>query len=255
MSNYPEVLSREAVAKTFGTFGWRGNGSSAIIIDPTWVNANVVTVLVPQLVGVPTYGGTFNGRVRFHRKGVEQLQRAFADVEKAGVLGDIIFWDGSFVLRRMRGSQSLSRHSWGTALDINAEWNGFRQKPAAPGTKGSLWRVAPVFEKHGFAWGGRWTSPDGMHFEVAELIDYTEREDVPDGKLVVNDEWQKAIPLWLVDGIAYASTDDLEEIVGEGDGIVEAQRVQVGQFLRSYGYSVKWDGDLKKIFAYGGSKP
>jgi hypothetical protein len=250
MSDYPTVLSSAEVKARFGSFSWKPNGSSAIIIDPAWTEANIVTVTIPQLAGVPTYGGTFNGRVRFHRLGIEQLQHAFADIEAAGYLKDIIFWDGSFVPRRMRGSQELSRHSQGTALDLNAEWNGFRQTPAKPGAKGSLWRVAPIFEKHGFAWGGRWSSPDGMHFEIAESRDYSEREEIADGKLVVNDDWKKAIPLWLEDGTAYANIDDLEEVVGEDDGIVESQRVPVAQFLRSYGFSVKWDGSAKKVYAY-----
>lgn len=251
MSNQPTVLSSAEVKERFGSFGWRPNGSSAIVISGDWVEKNIVAVTIPQLVGVPTYGGSFNGRVRFHRLGIEQLQHAFAEVETAGFLKDIIFWDGSFVPRRMRGSQNLSRHSYGTAFDVNAEWNGFKQTPAKPGAKGSLWRVAPIFEKHGFAWGGRWTgSPDGMHFEIAESRDYTEREDIPDGKLVVNDKWEKAIPLWIEDGISYANIDDLEEVVGEDDGIVENQRVAVGQFLRAYGYTLKWDGATKKLYAY-----
>lgn len=250
MSNHPTVLSSAEVKERFGSFGWRPNGSSSIIIDPAWTAANIVTVTIPQLAGVPTYGGTFNGRVRFHRLGIEQLQRAFAEIETAGFLKDIIFWDGSFVPRRMRGSQNLSRHSFGTAFDINADWNPFNQPIAKPGAKGSLHRVAPIFEKHGFAWGGRWKNPDGMHLEIAESRDYTEREDAPDGKLVINDKWQTAIPLWIEDGISYANTDDLEEVVGEDDGIVENQRVAVGQFLRAYGFTLKWDGATKKLYAY-----
>jgi hypothetical protein len=31
-------------------------------------------------------------------------------------------------------------------------------------------RVVAIFEKWGFRWGGRWTKPDGMHFELAAVL-------------------------------------------------------------------------------------
>jgi hypothetical protein len=31
-------------------------------------------------------------------------------------------------------------------------------------------RVVAIFEKWGFAWGGYWSTPDPMHFELARLI-------------------------------------------------------------------------------------
>jgi hypothetical protein len=31
-------------------------------------------------------------------------------------------------------------------------------------------RVVSIMEKWGFRWGGRWSPPDGHHFELAALI-------------------------------------------------------------------------------------
>lgn len=253
MTDYPQVLSASQVKTLFGEFSWTPNGSSAVTISPKWTEANIQTILIPELVGVPTYGGKFNGRVRFHRKGAEQLQRAWQEVGKSGHLSDVIFWDGSFVPRRMRGSQSLSRHSWGTAFDINAEWNPFRQPMAKAGQKGYLGRIAPIFEAHGFAWGGRWESPDGMHFEVAELRDYEEVEARPDALLVVNDQTAKALPLTMRDGMNYADLSDLAALVGDGakgDAAVKTDLVAVGPYLSALGFRVAWNPEQRKVYAY-----
>jgi hypothetical protein len=32
-------------------------------------------------------------------------------------------------------------------------------------------RIVEIFDRWGFAWGGRWSRPDGMHFELGALLD------------------------------------------------------------------------------------
>jgi hypothetical protein len=63
----------------------------------------------------------------------------------------------------------LSSHSWGIALDINDGWNQRGEIPAPPGSTGSFVELAPIFEKHGFYWDGRFDTPDGTHFEYARV--------------------------------------------------------------------------------------
>jgi hypothetical protein len=154
-----------------GSVPWEPQPNGAIRIDPSWVSANIVTVDVPQLRGVPTYGGSCNGRVQWYRTCVDQLLAGFAAVEDAGLLDRILFWGGSWVPRLIRGSkQSPSNHSWGTAFDLNPPHNPLGQRPLPAGKRGSLAEVAPCFERFGFTWGGRWTNrPDGMHFEVSSI--------------------------------------------------------------------------------------
>lgn len=141
-----------------------------------WEAENISTVFIPELKGVPTYGGKFSGNVRFYTRAIPQLKAAFAEIGRRGLAVDIIFWDGSFVPRMKRGSStSPSNHTFGTAFDINAEWNGFRRKPSAPGTKGSVWRLVPIFKKYGFECGAEWrNTPDGMHFEIERLMSASE---------------------------------------------------------------------------------
>ena len=59
-------------------------------------------------------------------------------------------------INRFDAGGSISRHAWGIAIDIN--------------TKSSYHpRVVEIFNSWGFAWGGTWTSPDEMHFELRDL--------------------------------------------------------------------------------------
>jgi hypothetical protein len=60
-------------------------------------------------------------------------------------------------------SATLSRHSWGAAIDINPSTNAFGATPTMDED------IVEIFRRNGFAWGGTWLVPDGMHFEyVAE---------------------------------------------------------------------------------------
>ncbi len=251
MPDYPVSLSQPAAEKLFGRFSWRGNGQSCITILGRWIEENITTVYIRELDGAASFGGTFNGRVRWHRSGVEQILRAWAEVGQMGLGNDVVLWGGSFVPRRMRGSKSLSRHSWGIAFDINPAENAFRKHPMPLGAYGSVMRLVPVFEKHGFAWGGRWSpNTDGMHFELARLIDYSQKDDTPDAQLVINNEWQKAIPLKLKDGTSHASLALLAKAVGDTE-VPEDRLVPVAQYLGSRGYHVTWNASRRKVLRHG----
>lgn len=54
---------------------------------------------------------------------------------------------------------SISRHSWGQPIDMNTTANCQGCIPKMD------CRVVNIFRKHGFAWGGNFLTPDGMHFE------------------------------------------------------------------------------------------
>lgn len=163
--------AREAL---FGKFSyvpaptqWNPEG---IKITDNWAASNIITVSVPQLMVVN--GGPRDGKVSFHTKGAKQLQDLFAEWESSGLMNRIITWGGSWVPRYVRGSRTyLSNHTWGTAFDINAQWNGLGVRPTIKGLKGSTRELVEIANKHGFWWGGHWKDrPDGMHFEIAQLI-------------------------------------------------------------------------------------
>jgi len=80
-----------------------------------------------DIANANTYGGCSTGSARLSR---------------VGVAGGIV-----------------SRHSWGQALDVSTVSNCQGCVPAMD------CRIVRIFRKHGFAWGGNFLTPDGMHFE------------------------------------------------------------------------------------------
>lgn len=68
-------------------------------------------------------------------------------------------------------------NSWGTAIDINAAWNGLGQQPALVGHTGSVRELVSIAVEAGFYWGGWGFGSDayqgrldGMHFEINQLL-------------------------------------------------------------------------------------
>lgn len=129
---------------------------------------NIVYVSLPQL-SVATSGE--ESGMLFHKKGVDQLKAFYSEIEKTGLLKKVLTFNGSFVPRLVRNSKTrLSNHSFGTAFDINAQWNALGCTPAALGTKGSVRELVPLAHEYGFYWGGHFSRKDGMHFEIAKIL-------------------------------------------------------------------------------------
>lgn len=162
--------------KLFGTIEFEGkptrNNPEAITITNGWEKENIVTVTIPQLKGIPVYGKPSSGRVRFHNKGVEQLKGLWAAWEAAGLMDRVLTYEGSYNPRLIRGSRTtLSNHAYGTAFDINYQWNRLGTIPTPAGERGSVRELVPIANDYGFFWGGHFKKrPDGMHFEIAKLL-------------------------------------------------------------------------------------
>jgi hypothetical protein len=121
-------------------------------------------VVVPELEDIR--GGPRGGLVLLHRDVAEPFRELVAAWQAEGVWSLVRSWGGSYAPRYVRGSRTtLSRHSWGTAFDINAAWNGLGRVPALRDAPGSVRALVPTAERLGWVWGGRWMRPDGMHFE------------------------------------------------------------------------------------------
>lgn len=161
----------------FGKFSYRARPTEAnpeaIEILGTWREDNIAVVEVPELAGTPFgWGGSSDGKTRFHRRGAEQLKALFKAWAAAGLLDRIKTYDGAFNPRFQRGSKKrLSAHAWGAAFDVNAAWNGLAEPPAGIGDEGCLLELVPLANKHGFYWGGHFSGRlDGMHFEIARFL-------------------------------------------------------------------------------------
>lgn len=167
---FAPLVSTSDRQRVFGTFQYKSTpvagNPEAITITGDWQAKNIVAVDVPQLRGVPGVG---LGKVAFHRLGADKLIAMFQAWEDAGLMPLVLSWGGSFVPRFVRGSKIyLSNHAYGTAFDVNVPWNGLGVRPALVGQHGSVRKLVPIANDHGFYWGGHYANrPDGMHFELA----------------------------------------------------------------------------------------
>lgn len=162
--------------RMFGRFEFEPNPTSqnpeAIRVLGNWEQENIKTVTLPQLKGIPVYGRPSSGNMRFHVKALEQLKSMWAAWEEAGLLPLVLTYEGSYNPRFIRGSRTtLSNHAYGSAFDINYQWNRLGAIPALEGQRGSVRELVDIANEHGFFWGGHFKDrPDGMHFEVAKLL-------------------------------------------------------------------------------------
>jgi hypothetical protein len=104
--------------------------------------------------------GVIPKRLYCNRDMVKPLSAAFGNIVQRGLVDQLKTWDGCFNIRRKRGGESLSLHSWGVAIDVNASWNQFGKPPTMTS------EFVACFTDAGFDWGGLWSKPDGMHFQL-----------------------------------------------------------------------------------------
>ncbi len=169
--SFPPLTSTAARQAVFGRFDYiaspRPDNPEAIRIVGNWEAENLVAVPIPQLRRAIGNGAPVS--MRFHKLAADQLKGLWADWEAAGLLDRVLSYEGAYVPRYIRGSRTaLSNHAFGTAFDINAQWNGLGVRPKLVGQKGTVRELVPLAHKWGFYWGGHFGSrADGMHFEVA----------------------------------------------------------------------------------------
>jgi hypothetical protein len=166
----PKNLSVKEITQMFGSFKHVYTGSGPLkrgikIVDG-WDIRNITTF-------IPTHPGDLPFKsMRVHKLLVPQLTALFDEWYNDGLYKYILSYAGAFYPRRIDAARKkLSNHSWGTAFDINSEYNRRGQRPAPKGEKGSVYNLVPAAVKHGFTWGGVWVNnPDGMHFEAYEIV-------------------------------------------------------------------------------------
>jgi hypothetical protein len=107
--------------------------------------------------------GVIPKRIYCNRDMIEPLSKAFHNLIQTGYVKELKTWDGCFNIRKKRGLASMSLHSWGIAIDVNAFENGLNMTPKlSPG-------FVKCFTDAGFDWGGTWKRKDGMHFQLSKI--------------------------------------------------------------------------------------
>jgi hypothetical protein len=159
------------VARTkelLGEFAYRVNSDGSVTQEASWRAAN----LPPGRRLLNSFAAI---SARCHLVIEPALREAFAEIASVGAhtafdLDDANTAGGCHNPRfnRLANSTSigfLSRHSWGMAIDTNTQ--GACQGCAPPNfvTRPGGCTAVRIMRKHGFAWGGNYLTPDGMHFE------------------------------------------------------------------------------------------
>jgi len=164
-----------------------GNPSANGILSQNWKKKYLTTVSLPFPMRIAGNLKKSITVIEFNKKAANALVQAFTLAyryariqmkKKYGydkttdfynkVTNDFIcaakidIFGGAFVFRKKRGSNKLSLHSYGIAIDINPQENAMR-------TKGNMpeWFIQ-CMKKYEFVWGGDWkSSKDPMHFQLA----------------------------------------------------------------------------------------
>jgi hypothetical protein len=127
--------------------------------DPTLEN-NMVLWDIPNELEI----GAIPKRLYCNKDMVYPLTQAFKNLIDRGYVRDLKTFDGCFNIRKKRGLSSMSLHSWGIAIDVNAAWNQLNMTPTL-----SVGFVN-CFTDTGFEWGGNWKGRvDGMHFQLKSI--------------------------------------------------------------------------------------
>ena len=147
------ILPTALVKEIFGDFQIKERDGVWITTEPSWRDENIQQKRIPIL-----------GLTRCHRLMWEPLEGALNQIVAEGLQDSLSVEEfrtsgGCYAPRRINrfdAGGSISRHAWGIAIDINTK-SGYPP------------RVVEIFNEWGFAWGGTWTSPDEMHFELRDL--------------------------------------------------------------------------------------
>ncbi len=147
----PLVLSLAQIKQTFGEFAHRPRGGREIELDREFLRDNIVTTRVPVF-----------GNVTCHRAIIDDLVAAIEEVVEAGLEEHLApsRYGGCHYPRRISLERArLSSHSWGIAVDINVDVDAPGLGPVPPD------EFIEIFGRHGFRWGGDFTTPDNHHYE------------------------------------------------------------------------------------------
>lgn len=141
------MLTSAQATKKFGAPGGSNEGTYMVMWD---VPAELEIGVIPK-------------RLYCNQAMVAPLTQAFKNLIQRGFVNELKTWDGCFNIRKKRGLASLSLHSWGLAIDVNAAWNALGAKPTLSAG------FVKCFTDAGFDWGGTWSRPDGMHFQLRAI--------------------------------------------------------------------------------------
>jgi hypothetical protein len=127
--------------------------------DPQFEADNIVLFTLPYPL---LFDGKEVKRARCHRLLVDNFLKAFQDIKDAGLESEVKNFSGIFNKRTQKGGSRPSTHSWGIAIDLEAE------KFPLGSSKRFSDEIVKIFTEAGFLYGGDFKGrKDPMHFQFA----------------------------------------------------------------------------------------
>jgi hypothetical protein len=154
----------------YGKFSYTSNSDGSISQDSKWATKHLMRVSaleLPHFPGLPTETGTKPvSSVLVHKKIREPLVLTWQEIVRRGLHLKFRTYNGVYNPRHISRdpNKPLSLHSWACAIDFDARWNGYGAAPTM------CCEIVAVFEAYGWCWGGRWNTPDGMHFQWTDKV-------------------------------------------------------------------------------------
>jgi hypothetical protein len=151
-----KILSQSEMIKYFGVPNNLGAGYLTTITLPytMYYDGNEVKTMRCHKLVAKAFLNVFNDLL---------LHYGYAKLKEL----DITDFGGCFNYRLMRGSNTrLSMHSWGTAIDLDANRNTLKEShKTARFARPEYKAMIDIFYKHGFISLGREKDYDWMHFQ------------------------------------------------------------------------------------------
>lgn len=157
------MITKEIIKKDFEKNIIIINKDGSIVVAPEFANFWIITINIPIL-----------GNIKCNKIIASDLFKIFYEISKTDNLKDDInikdtITNGGCYFPRYKyclihkkydECKGISMHSLGLAIDINPSTNPY-------GSKGTItnMELAVIFQKYNWVWGGKWKTPDPMHFE------------------------------------------------------------------------------------------
>jgi hypothetical protein len=130
-------------------------------LDPQWNEQYLARCQLPYSLRLSWNRNILITSILCNQLLVTTFANVFDDIVTQGLQTKIIDFGGCFNYRQQRGSNKLSTHAWGIAIDLNPLTN-------VQGVQGDMDpTVIKIFNDNGFTWGGTFLGKrkDPMHFE------------------------------------------------------------------------------------------
>lgn len=136
-------------------------------LDPQWYSSNTIAIELPFYLRQSWGDNKKIYYLRVHRFVAEAMKDALMDIaahygEKFHTNG-FDYTGGTYNFRYKRGSEELSTHSWGIAIDMLPKIGCMGCPP-----RNFPYYIVEAFKERGFVWGGDFDYPDPMHFQACK---------------------------------------------------------------------------------------